>query len=259
VPHAIIDSHCHLDVSEFAADRLAVLDRARAAGVAGVIIPAIDLDGIAALVALCQQHDDLWPALGLHPIYSDRHPANAIQQLADWVERARPVAIGEVGLDYFIPDADRPAQQRLFNDQIHLASQFHLPLLLHIRKAHDDVIATLRRHRFSGGGIAHAFNGSLDQARRLIDLGFLIGVGGTVTYANAHRIHRTLAALPLSALVLETDAPDIAPSAHRHQRNSPEYLPEILAALAELRQLTPAEVAAATTANLRPLLSLQAA
>ena len=255
----LIDTHCHLDVRAFDADRAEVLARARAAGVAAQVVPAIDASGMAGLLALCADEPDLFPALGLHPIYLEHHRAEDLATLERAVAEhhpVAPVAIGEIGLDYYVEGVDRAGQQQLFEAQLAIARDAGLPVLLHIRKAYDEVGATLRRMNFPHGGIAHAFGGSLEQAKRLIDLGFKLGFGGTVTYPGSKRIRRLAAALPLEALVLETDAPDIPVAAHRGERNSPEYLPQVLAALAEVREQGSDEIAAATTANASKLLRL---
>lgn len=252
----LIDTHCHLDVTEFDADRPQVLGRARAAGVVAQVVPAIHRDGWEALAALCRGEPDLHPALGLHPIYLDRHRPEDLDALEQWLARERPLAVGEIGLDYFVAGLDPAAQQRLFEAQLRLAARADLPVLLHVRKAHDQVLATLRRLKFTCGGIAHAFSGSRQQAEQYLALGFKLGFGGTLTYERSLRIRALAAQLPLEAIVLETDAPDIVTAAHHGERNSPEYLPEVLAALAALRREPPEALAAQTTANARAVLRL---
>lgn len=252
----LIDTHCHIDVEEFALDRAEVLARSRAAGVRGQVVPAIHQPGWDFLLALCRWEDDLYPALGLHPIYLPVHRPEHLEQLGHLLAGERPLAVGEIGLDYFVEGLDRAAQQALFEAQLRLAEEFALPVLLHVRKAHDQVLATLRRLRFSQGGIAHAFSGSRQQAEQYLALGFKLGFGGTLTYERSSRIRALARELPLTAMVLETDAPDIPTAAHRGERNSPEYLPEVLAALAEVRGEAPAALAAATCANARAVLRL---
>jgi TatD DNase family protein len=252
----LFDTHCHLQVHAFDADREAVIARARAAGVIGMAVPGIHLDDLASVLAVCRAHEGLYPALGLHPIYLDRHRREDVDALAELAARERPVALGEIGLDYFVRELDRARQQWLFEAQLALAGDAGLPVLLHVRKAHDEVLATLRRMRFPHGGVAHAFSGSRQQAEQYIGLGFKLGFGGVMTFERAKRIRRLARELPLTAIVLETDAPDLPPAAHRDGRNSPEYLPEILATLAELRDADPEEVARQTTANARAMLRL---
>lgn len=252
----LIDSHCHIDVSEFDADRAAVLARCRRAGVTRLVVPAVDAARWPGLIALCRAETGLYPALGLHPIYLQQHGDGAVQ----WLEQQlaitpEVVAIGEIGLDFYVAELDRQQQQVLFEAQLTLARDANLPVLLHIRKAHDQVLSTLRRIRVKGG-IAHAFSGSMEQARQFIELGFKLGFGGTMTYAGANKIRRLARELPLAAIVLETDAPDMVGEAHRGQRNSPEYLPEYLQALAQLRGEDAASIARQTTLNTCQVLGL---
>ena len=254
---ALIDTHCHLDVSEFDADRADVLARARAAGVVAQVVPAIHRAGWPCLLKLCQAEPDLYPALGLHPVYLAQHHDADIDALARAIADARPVAIGEIGLDWFVELLDRSRQQSLFEAQLGIARDAGLPVILHVRRAHDAALATLRRMRVMGG-IAHAYSGSLEQAWRYLDLGFRLGFGGMLTFERSTKLRRLARELPLDAIVLETDAPDLTVASHRGERNSPEYLPECLAALAEVRGEDPAAVAAQTTANARAVLGLQA-
>jgi TatD DNase family protein len=251
----LIDTHCHLDVVEFAADRDAVIARSRAAGLVGIVVPAIRAAGWDDLLSLCDSADDLYPALGLHPVYLDQHQADNLEALERVVAEHRPLAVGEIGLDYYVEDLDRTRQQALFEAQLAIAKSAGLPVLLHVRKAHDEVLATLRRIRVKGG-IAHAFNGSLQQAQQYLELGFRLGFGGMLTFTRSSRLRRLAAELPGEAIVLETDAPDMTVAAHRGERNSPEYLPDVLQALAEVKGEDPSRLAALTTANARAVLGV---
>jgi TatD DNase family protein len=251
----LFDTHCHLDVEEFADDRQQVLQRARAAGVSRLIIPGIHAAGWPQLVELCRDEAGLYSALGLHPIYLEQHRTEDADALAEWVEKYQPLAIGEIGLDYYIQDLDRERQQQLFEAQLVIAREANLPVLLHVRKAHDQVLATLRRLRIRGG-IAHAFSGSLQQAEQYMELGFKLGFGGMLTYERSSKLRRLAKTLPISAIVLETDAPDMTPAAHHGERNSPEYLPEVLSSLAEIRDESPECLAQQTTANAKELFGL---
>ena len=251
----LIDTHCHLDVADFDADRDQVLARARARGVHRLVIPAVDADHWNPLLELCRRQAGLYPALGLHPVYLEQHRQQDIMALEAALAEHRPVAVGEIGLDYFVDGLDRARQQRLFEAQLEAARSAGLPVILHVRKAHDQVLAALRRIRVPGG-IAHAFNGSLQQAQQYLDMGFRLGFGGTLTYARSSKIRALAGTLPLEAIVLETDAPDMAGAAHRGERNSPEYLPDCLQALAEVRQQDPALLAAQTSRNACDVLHL---
>jgi len=251
----LIDTHCHLDVAEFDSDRSDVLGRARAAGVAAMVVPGIDAASWPKLLDLCAGEPDLYPALGLHPLYLQRHADTDLDALAQALDAHRPVAVGEIGLDFHDPAADCAAQRQLCAAQLAIARAAGLPVLLHVRKAHDEMLGLLREAGVAGG-TAHAFNGSLEQARQYIDLGFKLGFGGMLTFERSSKLRRLARALPLDAIVLETDAPDLTVASHRYQRNSPEYLPEVLGALAEVRGADPAAVAAQTTATARALLKL---
>jgi TatD DNase family protein len=252
----LFDSHCHLDVSEFDADRDAVLARARAAGVTRMVVPAVAAAGWSGLLELCRREQGLYPALGLHPVYVDSHRDEDLVELPRLVAAERPVAIGEIGLDFFVKGLDRERQQLLFEQQLQIADEFALPVLLHVRKAHDQVLATLKTMRFPHGGIAHAFNGSLQQAGQYLEMGFKFGFGGMLTYERSSKLRLLAAELPLESIVLETDAPDMSPADHHGWRNSPEYLPEVLRVLAQLRGLEEGVLAPQLLANTRALLKL---
>ena len=251
----LIDTHCHLDVAAFDADRRQVLDRAQHEGVRRMVVPGIDAHHWARLINLCQSESALFPALGLHPLYLQFHKREDISALEREIEKQRPVAVGEIGLDYFIREIDRKDQKTLFEAQLEVARNAGLPVILHVRKAHDQVLAILRRIRVMGG-TAHAFNGSLQQARQYIELGFKLGFGGMLTYQRSSRIRGLAEKLPVDAIVLETDAPDMVVSAYRGQRNSPEYLPHCLHALAEVRNEDAEFLARQTTLNACSVFSL---
>lgn len=253
----LIDSHCHLDAGEFDPDRDEVTARARAAGVVAQVVPAITAASWPTLRQVCRQAPGLFPAYGLHPVFLAEHDPAHLLQLGDWIERERPCAIGECGLDFFIDGLDRERQQHYFAGQLELARQFDLPVIVHARRAVDAVIAAIRR---VGGlrGVVHSFSGSPQQAAQLHDQGFLLGLGGPVTYPRAQRLHRLVGEIPLTQLLLETDAPDQPDAGIRGQRNEPARLREIAAHVASLRGITVEELAAATTANAQRLFGLPA-
>lgn len=256
-----IDTHCHLDAAEFDADRAAVRQAARDAGVRRLVIPAVCSAHLDAVAELAAAGDDAY-ALGIHPLYVMQEPADALERLAaalrDRKDDPRLVALGEIGLDGFVPGLDWALQERYYVAQLALAREHGLPVILHVRRSADALLKQLRRAGVCGG-IAHAFNGSAQQAQAFIDLGFKLGFGGAMTFDRALQIRRLAVDLPDSALVLETDAPDIAPhwlyrtaaqrAVGQTSRNSPAELPRIGAVLAELRGWTPAQAAAITRAN----------
>lgn len=267
-----IDTHCHLDAAEFDADRNAVAARAKAAGVTQIVIPAVDVHNLARVCELAHQHD-LTYALGIHPLYVMRAGEADLGRLAEALAThhadPRLVAVGEIGLDFFVPGLDAARQQHFYVEQLKLAKRFGLPVILHVRRSADQLLAGLRRVGFAHGGIAHAFNGSEQQAQAFIDLGFKLGFGGTLTFERSLQIRRLAATLPEEALVLETDAPDIPPqwlyktaeqrAAGQTSRNEPGELPRIAASLAALRGWTLAQAAAITAANARAALPRLAA
>lgn len=251
----LIDSHCHLDASEFEADRADVIARANAAGVAHQVVPATHAEAWPALRDVCASAPGLHAAYGLHPLFLDRHRPEHLDALGEWIERERPVAVGECGLDYFVEGLDPDAQRGYFEGQLELAVAHDLPVIVHARRAVEDTIALLRRFR-GLRGVVHSFSGSPEQAAQLWKLGFLIGLGGPLTYDRARRLHRVAAAIPLEQLLLETDAPDQPDSDHRGQRNEPARLPRVRDVVASLRGVSPDEVAVQTTRNAQALFAL---
>lgn len=247
-----IDTHCHLDAAEFDADRASVAAAARAAGVSRIVIPSVGRANFAIVRELAQQTPGGAYALGIHPMYTPHAQDGDLDLLRMEIEASlddpRFVAIGEIGLDYFVPGLDEARQQHFYQAQLKLAREFDLPVLCHVRKSQDRVLAGLRRFNVRRG-IAHAFNGSFQQAEAYLAQGLHLGFGGNLTFERALQIRRLAAQLPLDALVVETDAPDIAPEWRYRMRNTPDQVPAIGAALAALRDLDATELALSTSAN----------
>ncbi len=250
-----IDTHCHFDAAEFDADRDTEYARAVAAGVGIQVIPAISRDNFAAVAAVCTRYPGCLPAWGLHPMYIGTHRPEHLADLRAQIEAWRPVAIGEIGLDLFVEGLDYATQEYFYVEQLKIARDHDLPVLLHGRKANDELLKQLRRIRVRGG-IAHAFNGSPQQAGEFIKLGFKLGFGGAFTWPRANNLRRLATGLPLDAIVLETDSPDIPPVWIGRGRNAPGELPRIAQTLAELRGLDIDTVAQATAHNARTLFGL---
>lgn len=250
-----IDTHCHLDAEEFDADRDSVVERARAAGVSMIVIPPGHVDHFDHAAQVAHKYGFAY-ALGLHPLWIERSVEAHIDVLRAAVESAqadsRFVAIGEIGLDFFVAGLDRARQEWFYREQLQVARDFALPVIIHVRRSADMLLKHLRRIEVRGG-IAHAFNGSAQQARQFIELGFRLGFGGAMTYAGSQRIRRFAAELPDEAIVLETDAPDIPPVWLREQgtveRNEPAQLPRIAATMIELRGTTAEALAQQNRAN----------
>ena len=250
----IIDTHCHLDVTDFDTDRNDVLDSCRTIGITKIIVPAIQSRTWPKVLELCRNETGLYPALGLHPVFIEQHQVDDVNKLEQLVEQTSPVAIGEIGLDFYLKDLDKNKQLELFEQQLRIAQKHNLPVILHVRKAHDQVLALLTKIKVKGG-FCHAFNGSLQQAEKYISLGFKLGFGGTLTYENSTKIHNLAKLLPLKSIVLETDAPDMVVESHRGERNSPEYIMESLNALAKIRNEDVSVIAEQTSKNAHDIIN----
>ena len=251
----LVDSHSHFDAPEFDGDRDAALARARAAGVTRQVVPAVAASSWPKLREVCAQDAGLFAAYGLHPMYLSEHRPAHLEDLRTWIEREKPVAVGECGLDFFVEGLDAETQQQYFDGQLRLAREFDLPVIVHARRAVDAVIASVKRvGRLRG--VVHSFSGSPEQARQLWQLGFLIGLGGPVTYERANRLRTLARTMPLDYLLLETDAPDQPDAGIRGQRNEPARLPVVRDVIAGLRGITAVEVSQATTRNAERLFNL---
>lgn len=251
----LIDSHCHLDFADFDDDRHTIIGYCQALGLTHIIVPAVTCQYWPRLLAVCRQSPLLHFALGCHPMFMDQHPDDALTQLDFAIQQYKPVAVGEIGLDFYLPGHHKEAQLALFEGQLKLAEKYQLPVILHVRKAHDDVLKLLRQIPLKGG-IVHAFSGSMQQAQQYQALGFLVGIGGALTYPRAQRLQGIFRQLPLSQIALETDAPDMPFCGHQGERNSPQYIPLVAEKLAELRGDTIADIASQTSANVRALFAI---
>lgn len=249
----MFDSHAHLDAPEFDADRTQVLARARAVGVTEILIPAVAASGWPKLATLCASDPRLYPAYGLHPCYVTQHSDEDLAMLDAWLQSHPATAIGECGLDYSDPTANRTRQLELLHGQFEIAQRTGLPLILHARRAFEPMLLELRRFHHPLRGVVHSFSGSAEQAEAFRKLGFSVSIGGPVTYERAQRLRRVVAALPIESLLLETDSPDQPDAGHRGQRSEPARLVEVLNCVAALREATPQALAIQTTTNARRL------
>jgi len=249
----LIDTHTHLDFPDFDADRPRLMANAAARGVERMVVLGVYQANFQRVWDLACSDARIHAALGLHPIYLEQHRPEHLVQLREWLERLRGdprlCAVGEFGLDYYVETLDKQRQQALFEAQLQMACDFDLPALLHVRRSHAQVIATLKRYKPARAGIIHAFAGSYEEAREYIKLGFRLGLGGAGTWPQALRLRKTLPRLPLESIVLETDSPDMAPVMFAGERNSPEHLPEIAQALAEVIGIEAELLAEATSKN----------
>lgn len=237
-----IDTHCHFDFPPFVDDAHSSLQRAAQAGVEKIIVPATGAARFARVLALAHEHRELYAALGLHPMFIEEHSDDSLAALAEQLANKpeKLVAVGEIGLDLYRENPQFPRQQALLDAQLQLAKRHDLPVILHSRRAHDKLALHLKRHNLPRTGVVHGFAGSLQQAERFVALGFYIGVGGTITYPRASKTREVMARLPLSALLLETDAPDMPLNGYQGQPNRPEQAARVFTTLCSLRE-EPAE------------------
>ncbi|MDP2108418.1 MAG: TatD family hydrolase [Rhodocyclaceae bacterium] len=255
----LVDTHCHLDAAEFDADRDEVYAAAKVGAggtaqagcaanwVTALVVPAVERANFGAVASVCREYPGCFPAYGIHPLYVDRARPEDLAALREILTREPVVAVGEIGLDRYAAQRDDARQEFYFVEQLKIARELDLPVLLHVRRAIDPILKHLRQSRV--GGIAHAFNGSRQQADEFIKLGFKLGFGGALTFPGSKRIRALAADLPLDSIVLETDAPDMPPQWKVGARNTPAELLPIAETLAQLRGLSLAEIAAATSAN----------
>lgn len=254
----LIDTHCHLVAQEFEADRDEVLQRARATGVEAFVVPGVDLESSRAAARLAEKQPDVLAAVGVHPHAAGEWSMSVRAELQELARSARVVAIGEIGLDYFRFRAPTEEQEAAFRDQLDLAAELGLPVIIHHRQSLPRVLELVEQwsgQADGGRGVLHAYSGDAASARQAIAAGFYLGVAGPITFPNAKDRRAITAQLPLDRLLLETDCPYLAPQSHRGQRNEPSYLPEIADELARALETTPVEVRAQTTRNARTLFS----
>ena len=251
----LIDTHCHLDFSQFSHDRKEVLLQAEEAGVKVIVVPGVTRAAWDALIAMCDRSPNLYYALGLHPMFINEHRGEHVDSLRQYLQTTQPVAVGEIGLDYQDKSLDIARQLDIFVRQLEVAQEYNLPVILHVRKAHDEVLKQLRNTPVRGG-IVHAFNGSLEQAERYQQYKFKFGFGGMLTFERSTKLRALAESLPIESIVLETDAPDMTVVQHRGERNSPAYLPYCARALARAKSMQTEYVAACTSSNARKTLGI---
>lgn len=253
-----VDTHCHFDFPPFSGNESYSLQLAAEAGVNQLIVPAVEAERFERIMALANAHSQVFAALGLHPICIHRHNEASLESLAGHLasRNDRLVAIGETGLDLYMENPDFEKQQYLLKEQFKLAKQYNLPLILHSRRTHDKLASMLRKATLPATGVVHGFAGSLSQAEAFVRLGFAIGVGGTITYERAQKTRQVMAKLPLSSLLLETDAPDMPLQGFQGQPNRPERAARVFDTLCELRVESPEEIAEALLSNTRRVFNL---
>jgi TatD DNase family protein len=243
----LIDSHAHVDFSQFDNDREAVLAAAREAGLVAILNVGADLASSRAAVELARRYDFVYASVGVHPHSAKTVTPAVLDELRDLARDPKVLAIGEIGLDYYRDLSPRPVQRKVFADQLALAADLDLPAVVHSREAHDDVLAGLEG--WDGNGVLHSYSGGPDRLERVLELGFFIGISGPVTFRKADRLREAVAAAPLDRLLVETDCPYLTPVPYRGRRNQPAYVRYVAEAVARTRNIPVEQVARATTAN----------
>ncbi len=249
----LVDSHAHLDMPQFESDREAMIERAHQAGVRTLLAIAVDPNALDASLPFAERYDWIYAAAGVHPHEAQLATREHYDKLSALAKHPRFLAWGEIGLDYHYDHSPRDVQQRVFNEQLELARDASLPIIIHCREAWEDCLAFLEQRWRSAalGGILHCFTGTFEQARRGLDMGFLVSFAGNVTYPKAQNLREVAAQVPLESLLIETDSPYLAPQVQRGRRNEPAYVVEVAKTLGPVRNLPAAEIAAATAGNFR--------
>ncbi|MDH5711391.1 MAG: TatD family hydrolase [Gammaproteobacteria bacterium] len=254
--YTLIDTHCHLDFINFDIDRDEVLQRAKLIGISDIIIPGVSTSNWDKIKTLCTHNKHLHPCYGLHPYWADQHTESDIKKLAQFIDNNPCVAIGECGLDYRQGQADKNRQHYFFEAQLDIAEEKNMPVVIHSVHATEEIIQQLRK-RPGLRGMVHSYSGSYEQALQLIEIGFYISFGGPITYERASKLRAVSSQIPLSSLLIETDAPDQPDTSHKNQRNEPAYLENILSTIASLRQEHKNEIATQTTSNAMALFNIR--
>lgn len=253
----LFDSHAHMDDEKFDEDREAVLKRALENGVTHILNPGACMASSARAVALSQQYDFIYAAVGVHPHEAESVVADNYRQLAEWAQETKVVAIGEIGLDYFYDFSPREVQQRVFIEHLDLARQLKLPIIIHDRDAHGDTLEIIKKEGKGLTGVFHCFSGSMEMAHEVLKLGFYLSVGGTVTFKKSAKLKTIVPNMPLDRLLLETDCPYLTPEPYRGQRNEPAYVSLAAQEIARLRNTDPETIAAAAAHNTMTLFGIK--
>lgn len=260
----LTDSHTHLDFPQFDADREAVIERAREAGLVAIVNVGTSLSSSRAAVTLAERYDFIYAAVGIHPHDAKTVTPEVLAELRTLARHPKVVAVGEIGLDYYRDLSPRDVQRRVFADQLALAAELALPVVIHSREAHDDVLAALRGWSGlppgggteGGTGVLHSYSAGPERLEEVLGLGFSIGISGPVTFPKANRLRAVAAAVPLERLLVETDCPYLTPQPYRGRRNEPAYVRYVVEAVASARRMPAEAVARAATDNARRLFSI---
>ena len=251
----IIDSHCHIDFADFDSDRDAVLQHAYSLGIHKIVVPGVMQSSWQKIKDCCDTYPQLYPCYGLHPYFINQHRKDDLIKLSEWIQTNRAVAIGECGLDYYLKNLDKTSQQFYFEKQLDIAIEHNLPVVIHARKSTEDVILAIKQ-RPSLRGMIHSYSGSYEQALQLIDKNFYLSFGGPVTHDKSTKLRKLVASLPLSSILVETDAPDQPTAQARSRRNEPANITEVIQSVASLHNTNIDEVSRITSENAKTLFQL---
>ena len=252
----LVDTHCHLDFDRFDDDRQQVVERAIKVGVERIIVPALDLENCQAVLTLADQFEQVFAAIGIHPNSSAEWQDRWVDQLRPFAQHKKVVAIGEIGLDYYWDRSPKSVQHQALKSQLALAAELNLPVIIHNRESDQDVLDLLAQSPLNGRpnpGVLHSFSTTWETAERALEMGFYLGFTGPVTYKKADELRAVVAQVPLDRILVETDAPFLAPQQHRGKRNEPAYVAYVAERIAEIRGMTTAEIARQTTENAKRL------
>ena len=252
----LIDSHCHLDDDRFNPDRDQVIERARRAGIDSIVLPATTANRWTKIKQIAEEYSGIYPAYGLHPMFIEQHQIQHLRELDEWLEREKPIAVGECGLDFFHSRVDEKWQLQLFSEQLQMAKNHGLPVIVHVRKAMDQVISLLRKNQ-PLSGVIHSFAGSLQQAQQLVDLNFKLGIAATVDFERAKKLRDVVANIDERGLLLESDAPDQPGVNHRGELNEPAFVVEHFKTMAKLRNTPEDQLREVLNKNTRSLFKLR--
>lgn len=251
----IIDSHCHIDFEAFDDDRSQVIQRANQAGVKKIIVPGVINETWDKIISCCNEFTGLYPCYGLHPYFINKHQPQHLINLKNYLNKHKPVAVGECGLDFFLKNLDINQQIFYFEQQLDIALEFNLPVVVHARKSTEAVIKAIKK-RPGLRGMIHSYSGSYEQALQLIKLGFYLSFGGPVTHEKSTRLRKILQKLPLDSVLIETDAPDQPTANAKNNRNEPLFILEVLDSIASLHNTSSDAVANITSKNAGELFNL---
>jgi len=251
----IIDSHCHIDFEQFDADRAQVIQRASSASIEKIIVPGVMKSTWQKIKSCCDQYSSLYPCFGLHPYFINKHQPEHLLDLKSWIDSNNPVAVGECGLDFYLKNLDTDLQTLYFEQQLDIALEFNLPVVIHARKSTEAVIKAVKKRK-GLRGMVHSYSGSYEQAIQLIQLGFYLSFGGAITYEKSTRLHKLVQQLPLESILVETDAPDQPVANSTDKRNEPLFILDVIQRVAELHKTSNDHISAITAKNSSELFNL---